>query len=261
MRRALIAALLGLALTASAADFGALQPQGYVTDFAGVINPGAAREISAYCARVEQATGVQIALVVVPSLQGEPIEDVANLLFRKWGVGQKKNNEGVLVLLSIGDRRTRLEVGYGLEPIIPDGYAGQLLREMRPALRASNYPLALASAARSLGEKIAEAKGVSLSDTPLPRRPRSRGEGGLPLGALILVGGLVLVLLLISGRRGGGGGGGGGGGFLLGMLLGNVMSGGMRTSSRGGFGGYDSGDGFGGFGGGDSGGGGASSDW
>jgi uncharacterized protein len=79
-----------------------------------------------------------MALVTIATLEGEPIEDVANTIFRAWGVGQKGKNEGILLLLSIGDRRSRLEVGYGLEPILPDGLAGSILREMRPALRQGN---------------------------------------------------------------------------------------------------------------------------
>ena len=66
-----------------------------------------------------------------PSLEGEPIEDVANTIYRAWGVGQKGKNEGILLLLAIGDRRNRLEVGYGLEPILPDGFVG--LRAARNA--------------------------------------------------------------------------------------------------------------------------------
>ena len=66
-----------------------------------------------------------------PRLEGEPIEDVANTIYRAWGVGQKGKNEGILLLLAIGDRRNRLEVGYGLEPILPDGFVG--LRAARDA--------------------------------------------------------------------------------------------------------------------------------
>ena len=84
---------------------------------------------------MQRATGVQMALVTIPSLEGEPIEDVANTIARAWGVGQKGKNEGILLLLAIQDRRSRLEIGYGLEPILPDGLAGSVLREMRPALR------------------------------------------------------------------------------------------------------------------------------
>ncbi len=256
----LAALLVGAAVCAAGADFGALKPQGYVSDFAGVLGESAKSELNAYCARVEESTGAQIALVTLPTLQGEPIEDVANLLYRKWGVGSKKSNEGVLVLLSIGDRRSRVEVGYGLEPMIPDGYAGSVLREMRPALRARDYGAALAAAAGALGDRIAEKKGVQIGQGA-PRRGARRDAEGFPVGLLLVVGGLVLMMLMFGGGRRPRGPGGGGGDFLMGMLLGSLLGGGGRTRSGGGFGGYDSGDSFGGFGGGDSGGGGASSDW
>jgi len=247
-----------------AVDFGGLKPTGYVNDFAQVLDSGTRQELEAYCARVESATGVQIAMVTIPSLQGEPVEDVANVLYRKWGVGNKKNNEGVLLLLSIADRRSRLEVGYGLEPLIPDGYAGSVLRDMRPSLRTGNYAQAFSDAAHTLGETIAKAKGVNIGMSA-PRRRSHPGPDGFPWEVILVVGGLLVVMLLFGGGRSGGGrpfGGGGGGGFLTGMILGQLLgSGGPRTRSGGGFGGYDSGDSFGGFGGGDSGGGGASSDW
>lgn len=256
--------LLAAGWSAAAADFGALRPTGYVNDFAKVLDPAAAQQLEAYCAQVQNATGAQIALVTITSLEGEPIEDVANVLYRKWGVGNKKNNEGVLLLLSISDRRTRLEVGYGLEPIIPDGNAGGILREMRPSLRAGNYAQALSDAARTIAEKIAQAKGVQIGMAPPMRHSRPRPES-FPWEVVVVVGGLMLLMLFFGGGRsgrGGYGGGRGGGGFLAGMILGQLLGGGgSRTRSSGGFGGYDSGDSFGGFGGGDSGGGGASSDW
>ncbi|WP_321473762.1 TPM domain-containing protein [uncultured Paludibaculum sp.] len=249
---------------AAAADFGALRPTGYVNDFAKVLDPASAQQLEAYCAQVQNATGAQIAIVTLPSLEGEPIEDVANLLYRKWGVGSKKENEGVLLLLSIGDRRSRLEVGYGLEPIIPDGNAGGIIREMRPSLRAGNYDQALSDAAHTIAERIAQAKGVQIG-MPAPLRHSRPGPENFPWEVLVVVGGLLLVMLFFGGGRsgrGGYGGGGGGGGFLVGMILGQLLGGGgSRTRGGGGFGGYDSGDSFGGFGGGDSGGGGASSDW
>ena len=122
-----VSALLFLfASAALAVDWKALKPQGYVSDFARVIDPASKAQIEAYGAKVEQATGAQIALVTIPSLEGEPIEDVANTIFRAWGVGQKGKNEGILLLLAIGDRRSRIEVGYGLEPILPDGFVGSV---------------------------------------------------------------------------------------------------------------------------------------
>jgi uncharacterized protein len=244
-----------------AVDWKSLKPQGYVSDFANVVDASSKNQLEAYCAVVEQSTGVQMALVTLPSLQGEPIEDVANTLFRAWGVGQKGKNEGILLLLAVNDRRSRLEVGYGLEPILPDGLTGSILREMRPALRQKQYGEALIAAAQTMGSTIAKARNVSL-DSQLPRPARSSRRDSIPWP--VLLGGLFLLIWLMraGGRRGGGGGGGG---FWTGLLLGNLMRGGFGGRGGGGFGGFDSGGGggggFGGFGGGDSGGGGASSDW
>ena len=241
-----------------AVDWKALQPQGYVSDFAGVIDPASKAQLEAYCGVVEQSTGAQMALVTVASLEGEPIEDVANTIFRAWGVGQKGKNEGILLLLAIGDRRSRLEVGYGLEPILPDGLDGSILREMRPALRQGDYGDAMMAAAETIGNAIAQAKHVELRGAPAAAHAAG-GSDSIPWPVLIRRRICPVWLMRAARPRGYGGGGGG---FLPGLILGNMM-GGSTWGGRGsgGFGGFDSGDGFGGFGGGDSGGGGASSDW
>jgi uncharacterized protein len=255
-----------LALSASAGwsvDWTAYKPQGYVSDFANVVDAASKAKIETYCAEVERSTGAQMALVTIPSLQGEPIEDVANTIARAWGVGQKGKNEGVLLLLSIQDRRSRLEVGYGLEPILPDGLSGATLREMRPALRQGQYGEALIAATQTIGSAIANAKHVTIQ-APLPRQIQPGTTDAFPWPVIV---GFVLIFLWMmragAARGYGGYSRGGGGGFLPGLVLGNVL-GRSTWGSRGsgGFGGYDSGDGgFGGFGGGDFGGGGASSDW
>ncbi len=257
------ALLFCLAATAAAADFGALKPQGYANDFAGVLRREAVEELNEACARVEKATGVQMALVIVPSLEGEPIEDVANLLFRKWGIGRKQSNEGLLLLVSVRDRRTRLEVGYGLEPVIPDGYAGWILREMRPSLRAGDYRGALLAAVDTLAARIAEAKGVQVPSPAGRRRPVSPPEAPVPwwlaaaggMGFLLFVSALARAQRAARRRRYYGDMPAA---FWLPALWRDA---GFPARSSGGFGGFDSGDSFGGFGGGDSGGGGASSDW
>lgn len=249
---------------ASAVDWKALKPDGYVTDFAHVIDPRSRAALEQYAGRVERATGAQMAFVTLPSLQGEPIDDVTNTIYRAWGVGQKGKNEGIMLLLSVGDRRSRLEVGFGLEGDLPDGFDGSVLREMRPALRQQQYGEALMAAAETIGSTIAKAKNVSL-DTQLPRRMRGATRDSIPWPAILV--GLFFVFWLL--RAVGRGGPGGGGGFWTGLILGNLMGRGMGGGfggggGGGGFGGYDGGGGgggFGGFGGGDSGGGGASSDW
>ena len=239
-----------VALTAFTYDFSALKPRGYLSDFAGVVDQRSKIVLERYCQAVEASTGAEIALVTLDTLHGEPVEDVANLLFRTWGIGKKKSDEGILLLLVIGDRKSRLEVGYGLEPYIPDGYAGSLLRQMRPALQAGRYGEAMAVAAQAIGSRIAKAKGVTIQ-APAPRPRRAPSKRGIPWGSV--VGGLVLLLWLLGagGRRGGGMGG-----LLTGMLLGGLLGRGMGGYGRsgGGFGGFDSGGGFGGFGGGASGG-------
>ncbi|PWU01011.1 MAG: methanol dehydrogenase [Terriglobia bacterium] len=244
---------------AGAVDWKTLKPQGYVSDFAGVIDGASRQQLENYCAIVERSTGAQMALVTIPTLEGEPIEDVANTIYRNWGVGQKGKNEGILLLLAIRDRRSRLEIGYGLEPNLPDGLDGSILREMRPALRQQHYGEAMMAAASTLGNAIAAAKHVALN-APLQRRIRRTPSDSIPWP--MLLGGLFLLLWLMRGAGPRGYSGPGGGGFLPGLILGSVLGrGSWGSRGSGGFGGYDSGDGFGGFGGGDSGGGGASSDW
>jgi len=243
-----------------AVDWKALKYQGYVNDFAGVVDAQSKAALEQYCLAVEKSAGAQVALVTLPSLQGEPIEEVANTIFNAWSVGQKGQNNGILLLLAIGERRNWLEVGYGLEPVIPDGFAGQILDEMRPALRQQHYGEALMAAAENIGSTIAKAKGVTIN-AQLPRRIRRTTGNSIPW--IPLLGFVFIVLWLMrAGGSGRGFGGGGGGGFLPALILGNMM-GRATWGSRGsgGFGGYDSGDSFGGFGGGSSGGGGAGSDW
>ena len=254
---ALVAVLAASALFGL--DTSKLKPTGYVNDFAHVLDPAGKQRLEAYCANLERATGAQMAIVLVDTLDGDPVEDVANKLYREWGIGKKGKDEGILIFLAVKDHKDRAEVGYGLEPVIPDGYAGSVLRNLRPILRQGNYSGALLAAAQEYGQRIAQEKGVDFGPVQTARRttrPAPRG-GGIPFPLLVL--GFFAVMWLI-GRISGGRGGGTG--FLAGMILGNMM--GRRGGGSwggGGFGGSGSGGGFGGFGGGDSGGGGSSSDW
>jgi uncharacterized protein len=239
-----------------------LHPQGYVNDFAGVLDAASKQRIERICASLERSTQSQLAVVTLPTLGGEPIEDFTNRLYRAWGVG-RKDNKGALLLLAVQDRRQRLEVGYGLEPLLPDGYSGSILRAMRPALAQTQYGQALYIGIRMLALRVAEKSGVTLDDpgpsraTHPPLRPRSNAALFLVLGILAFA-----VISSMFGRHGGGPP------FVSSWPVGRRYGGWYG----GGFGGYDGGGGagggssggsggFGGFGGGDSGGGGASSDW
>jgi uncharacterized protein len=254
-----ILSLILFALSCQARDWKTLKPQGYVSDFAAVLDQTSKTALEAYCANVEQSTGTQMAFVTIQSLEGEAIEDVANDIFRGFGVGQKSKDNGVLLLLVSGDKRFRLEIGHGLEPILPDGLDGQILIEMRPALRAGEFGQAMMYAAQRIGTVVAQDKGVSIPNS-LPRRKiQEQPVHRIPWSLIFTV--IFFVFILSRGGRGGGGS------FLTGMLLGNLLGGGGRrygggSGGYGGFGGSDGGGGgFGGFGGGGSGGGGASSDW
>lgn len=268
-------ALLGAALLMQAADPAALQFKGYVNDFAGVLDAGAEQEIARYLKRVDESTKTQIAIVTIPSLDGQPIDDFTIDLAKRWGIGYKNKgaspadrasgDQGVLVLFAIRDRKMRIETGYGVEDAIPDGLSGDLLRAARPALRQNNYGAALGEIAHQLGERIAAKRGVTIADRITTRRRVGSDSLDIPW-PMIIVG--VLFLLWFLSRMGGGGGrsgrfrryGGGGPGVVFIPPFGGGGYGGGGSSS-GGFGGYDSSDSFGGFGGGDFGGGGASSDW
>ena len=249
-----------LAIDVSAADISKLQPKGYVSDFANVVDAGTSAQIEQYCDRVKQATGVQMAVVTVDSTDGQPIADYANALFHKWGIGEKGKDNGVLLLLAANDRKSDVEVGYQLEAALPDAFALSVLREMRPSEKEGNYGQALMAGAAQIGQAVAQAKGVTLDRQLTRRAPPSDGRGGSSIPWPLVIVGIVILLSLISR-------GGGGGGFLTGMLLGNLLGGGSRSRGGGdwgggGFGGGGGGGGgFGGFGGGGSGGGGASDSW
>ncbi|MDQ6678102.1 MAG: TPM domain-containing protein, partial [Acidobacteriota bacterium] len=190
-----------LAVPALATDWKSLKPQGYVSDFANSIDLQTKAALETYAAEVEQSTGAQLAFVTVSTLDGEPIEDVANVLFRAWGIGKKKEDNGVLFLLAINDRRSRLEIGKGLEGVLPDGLDGLLLNQMRPALRQGEYGQALLTAAQTIGSLIAKDKNVTIS-TVLPlRRIPEQPVHTIPWPLIV---GAVILLFLIT--RGGGGG-------------------------------------------------------
>jgi uncharacterized protein len=240
------------------------QPTGYINDFAQVIDADSRQRMEALCKELEAKTGAQIAVVTIRSLSGEPIEDSAVKLFEKWGIGKKEKSNGILLLVTIEDRRCRIEVGYGLEEVITDGYSGELLRDLRPYFRSNQYGTGLSLAVTELADHIAKSANVQLSYQPVPERVRSdqhhvSGPGNWLYPLLLVVGLFVLPFFL-----GGGGGGGGfnspgrrrtyrGGGYYGGF--GGFGGLGGSGGSSGGFGG------FGGFGGGMSGGGGASGDW
>jgi uncharacterized protein len=261
--------LFGAGVT-PAEDIKKIVPTGYVTDLAGVLSPETKTRLEALCTEVEQKTGAQMAIVTVASLGGESVETYAVDLYKQLGIGKKKDNRGVLLLVAPIERKYRIEVGYGLEPVINDARAGDAGRAMVPFLRQGDYSKATEVAAWQLAKYIADDAGVSLSGQPPAARNRDGGKNsGFPVFWVIL--GLIVlfrVIASLSKGRGGRGSGSGGSGFLwflLGMLLNSSGGRSGGNWSGGGFGGAGGGGGdgggFGGFGGGSSGGGGASGSW
>ncbi len=247
-----------------------IQPQGYVTDLAHVIDPATKAKIETLCAEVEQKTGAQIAVVTVRSLEGEAKEDYAVDLYKHLGVGSKKGNRGVLLLLAPTERQYRIEVGYGLEPVINDARAGDIGRAMVPSLRNGDYSAAALLGVSSLAQLIAADKGVTLNGVPA-RQQAAKSPWPWWLKLLAIIGVLWFIRTVAQSVRRGGGGPRSGlrsGGFGPGMIflppMGGWGGGGGFGGSSGGFSGGGGGGGFGGFGGfggGLSGGGGAGGSW
>ena len=220
-------------------------PATLVTDVAGVLTPEQKQALENKLVAIDDSSSNQIAVVIIPSLDGYPKEEYANKLLREWGIGSKKNN-GVLLLISINDRQIWIEVGYGLEGAIPDITALNIIdNDIKPAFKAGNYYEGIDQATDNIAKAaVGEYKVAKV------KKSKSKGSGGL---FLII---LIIIFVILRSGRGGGGSNIGGGGFsdvATGMLLGSLLGGG----GRGGGGWGDSG----GFGGGSSGGGGAGGSW
>lgn len=233
-----------------------LKVNNYVTDFANVLSPQGRDRINALATEIEKKTDAQIAVVTVKTLDGRPIEEYSIDLATRLGIGPKKSNRGVLILLAVNEHQYRFEVGYGLESILPDGKVGGFGREAVPLLRQNDYDGALLLMTRRVGDVIAADRGVTLTGNA-PTAARPPNEVNLPPLAEIFLLLFILFIVFSIFRRGGGGTGSrfnrGGGGWWIGPTMGGW--------GGGGFGGAGGGGGGGGFGGGSFGGGGSSGSW
>jgi uncharacterized protein len=179
----LAGAILWGTAAAWAVDWSALKPQGCVSDFAGVVDAASKSQLETYCTAVQKATGAQIALVTIPSLQNEPVEDVTRALFRAW------NLNGVLWLVATENRRDGLEAGRGLAAVFPDSERAAVLRQARPALARKQYAAAAMAAAEEIGTRLAASQHKTLA-ARLPRRAHRSVAESIPwllaAGALLL---------------------------------------------------------------------------
>ena len=225
--------------------------RGRVNDYAGVMSQDQVRALESQLAQFEQETGHQIAVLTIPTLDGEDIEGFSIRVAENWKIGKKGFDNGVILLVAVKDRKLRLEVGYGLEGVLPDAIADRIIREyIVPRFRAQDYAGGIISGIDAVQKVIKQ--------EPLPESARKPNQGpqsdfnSLAMFAIALA--IFALMAFSSGRRRGNQMWSGRGRRYPPIFWGGGGFGG------GGFGGGDSGGGFSG-GGGGFGGGGASGSW
>jgi uncharacterized protein len=207
----------------------------YVLDNANVLSEAGEYKIQATSSQLAAKTKAQVVVVTVPSLQDADIGEYALEILRKWGVGDKQLNNGVVVLAAINDRQLRIEVGYGLEGALPDGKTGRIQDEyMLPYFKQGDYEQGIQNGYTAVVNEVAKEYNITLAAPPV--KPQSRqnppnawdtlpwwgkillgmGLVGLIIIDVVFFGGritwLLLALLFRGGRGGGGSDGGSGGG-------------------------------------------------
>ena len=201
----------------------------YVNDWGQLMTTNQARQLDQQLRQFEQQTSNQLVVATFPSLEGENIEETSIRMFEKWHIGQKNKDNGILLTVWKAERKIRIEVGYGLEPVLTDALSARIIRdEMAPAFRQGDYYGGIVQGVRAV---VAVTQGAYTGNG---RSKGNRKQDGGGIAGLIIP--LLFFFLLFSRRRGALGG------FLLGSVLGSAMRG-------GGFGGFSGGGGFGGGGG------------
>lgn len=221
--------------------------RGAVNDFANIIDTENAARMELLAREVLQKTGAAVVVATVTSVgDNEDVSLYVNGLYKAWGIGKKGEDKGVLIFLAVKERKIRIETGYGLEGVLPDGLVGEILdKYVVPHLKTGNYGKALYNAMYASSAYIAKDAGVELSGSVAPSRSKARPQQkGFNIFGLIIF--FIVAALLVGTKTGR---------SILPWILLLLLSG----SGRGGGGGF--GGGFGGFGGGGSGGGGAGRDF
>jgi uncharacterized protein len=261
---------IALALTgrASAQEFVPPTPTGFVNDYAGVIDPASAARMETMARNFRERTGSDVAVVTLRSLEGRPIEEVGLRIAREWGIGAGADKNGLLILLAVDDRRSRIEVSRHLEDEIPDITAGRILRASREYFAAGQYGQGLQLALETVLATIAQQQGISIEGIDQRRayreQPRRQPGGGSASSGLVTFLFIIFLLILLMNMFGGRRRGGGCPGCIPIFLPTGGWGGGFGGGGFGGGGGGWGGGGgdWGGFGGGgDFGGGGASDSW
>jgi len=224
-------------------------PPRLVNDFTGMLTPDQQQAMESKLVAFDDSTSIQIAVVLIESLEGRDIAEYAVELGRAWGIGNKENNNGVLLLVSKSDRKIHIATGYGVEGSLPDITASHIIDEqIKPNFRENDYYRGLDEGTDAI---IAATKGEYKAPENYKKK---KGQKEIP-GLLVLI--IIFIIIFFIRRGGGGGGYYGGSGFR--RSHGGIWF--LPSSSGSSWGGGSSGGGFGGFGGGSFGGGGASGNW
>ncbi len=262
MKKLLLSLLVFTGLFASAQNIPKPpNPPRLVNDFAHVMTSDQVQELENKLVAYDDSTSIQIAVITVQTTGDYAIEDFALKILRDWKVGNKKTNNGMVILAAIQDHKVYIATGYGMEGSVPDITAKEIVEdEIVPNFKDQNYYRGFDLGADAI---IKASRGEYTAPTGYNQRGQHGSGGGNIIGIIIFI----VIILVLIGRRGGGGGGGMfSGGGLLPFMIGNML-GGMGRGGGGGFGGGGGGfgggggGGFGGFGGGSGGGGGAGGSW
>lgn len=219
----------------------------YVQDYAQVLSAEDKRKLLRIGQELDNKTTAQLAVVTVKTLDGQPIEDYALSILREWGIGSKEKNNGALIVVAVQDRRSRIEVGYGLEGLLTDGLTGRIQDQaMIPYFRKGNYAAGIVNGYAVTASLIAKDAGVQLTSInseqiAVPAKTTNNTDQEYPFWLKLLIGAGIVLLLIIDNL------------FLGGVLTQMLFF--MFLRGRGG------GGGRGGFGGGSGGGGGSSRSW
>lgn len=243
--------LVAALATQARADLSIPRPTGWVTDPAGALRAEARRWLEANCDALKRQKQVELAVLVVPDLQGTTVEDFAQRAYDDWKIGDKQSRRGLLLLVAVNDRKVRLHVGYGLEGDLPDGKVGAILdRGVLPGFRAGDLSGGVMGGVSEVMTSLGAVPTLRAESAPR-QSTRRRGSSGSPVMFWVIVF-IVFGLAGVSPTWRW---------ILFEILLHSASNSRSYGSSGGGFGGFGGGSGFGGFGGGSSGGGGASRSW
>ncbi|WP_127447730.1 YgcG family protein [Veillonella sp. 3310] len=218
---------------------------GYVLDQTQTLTKEEINTMNRMGLELQKKTKAQIAVLLIPTLEGEDVSDYANRVFRAWGIGDKEKNNGVLFLIALKDKQMRIEVGYGLEGAINDGKAGEILDQYTiPYFQKGKFGPGVMETYKVLVGEVSKEYGVSIDGS---RTYAKQDSIELSPFQLLLIGVGILALIIVDMT------------FFGGAITQSILL--ILASGRGGGSGRSGGGGFGGFGGGSSGGGGASRRW